>query len=202
MTDLTPKPKGTLELTPEKRAVLNAKLEDYKNRKEFALEDTGDGNRSMHIVMNEPQTTFTLAQAFGTLDAGSINVKLTHLQSILPSKDANAVNNIVAQLYGLAPQNELESMLAAQIVATNHVAMRMLARSLDDNTLEVAGYYTNRAHKAQNVLLRQMDLLRQMRQAGISTQRVVVEKVEVQAGGQAVVGAVAGCGGSKPKTEE
>ncbi|MCP5405140.1 MAG: hypothetical protein H6922_02825 [Pseudomonadaceae bacterium] len=104
-------------------------------------------------------------------------------------------------MYALNPQNEVQSLLAAQIVATNHVAMRMLARSMEGQDLESANHYTNRAHKAQNLLLRQLEAFDRMKNGGQSTQKVVVERVEVKDGGQAIVGAVAGGGASKSKTE-
>lgn len=190
------------ELTADEKARSLENIRRVQNRHVLVSKTKEDGTQQVSLSLEPSKGALTLLQAFGTLDAAVINTHLTYLQNIVSLGKGDALaNNIVAMLYGLSPKNEVESLLAAQIVATNHVAMRMLSRSLDSQELEGANHYTNRAHKAQSLLIRQLELYHSIRQGGQTTQKVIVEKVEVNSGGQAIVGAVAGGGANKTKGE-
>lgn len=86
------------------------------------------------------------------------------------------------------PRDELEAMLATQMGAI-HAATMMLARRL--NHVETIPQQ-DAAERALNKLARtfttQMDSLKRYRTGG--QQKVTVEHVTVNAGGQAIVGAV------------
>lgn len=180
-------------------AILNKSL----SRPKFEAKDAGKVSE-IKISEKDAKAVVAFCQSYGTIDFGIINPQLNHLIQVMGTNDTSSAvtEKISAYMHGLNPQDELQGLLAAQIVATNHVAMRMLARSMEGHPLESANHYTNRAHKAQNLLLRQIELFDRLKNGGNSTQKVVVERVEVQAGGQAVVGAVAGGGGKPPKIEE
>lgn len=103
----------------------------------------------------------------------------------------NEVNSnfLLSVVRGVQPRDELESMLAVQMGAI-HQATMMMARRLNhvDNIAQ-----QDAAERALNKLARtyatQMEALKRYRTGG--QQKVTVEHVTVNAGGQAIVGAVA-----------
>lgn len=107
--------------------------------------------------------------------------------------DETASNFLLSVVRAVEPRDELEAMLAAQMGAI-HQATMMMARRLNlvDNLVK-----QDAAERALNKLARtyamQMDALKRYRTGG--QQKVTVEHVTVNAGGQAIVGAVAHRGG-------
>src|ERR1700722_16465954 len=95
---------------------------------------------------------------------------------------------MLAMLKGIAPKDEVECMLAAQMAAV-HIATMTFARRLArvDNIPQ-----QDSAERAFNKLARtfavQMEALKRYRTGG--EQKVTVQHVTVNEGGQAIVGAV------------
>jgi hypothetical protein len=105
-------------------------------------------------------------------------------------------------LMGINPKDELEGMIAAQLVAAHAAAMECYRRAMiGEQTFEGRRENLNQANKLSRswaVLLEALN-----RHRGKGQQRVTVEHVHVHAGGQAVVGAVATPGGGeRAKPEE
>ncbi len=108
------------------------------------------------------------------------------------------LNFMLAVIKGIEPQDQVESMLAAQMAAV-HMATMTFARRLShvENIAQ-----QDSAERAFNKLARtftaQVEALKRYRTGG--EQRVVVEHVHVHQGGQAIVGTVnRGGGGNKEK---
>jgi hypothetical protein len=94
-------------------------------------------------------------------------------------------------LRGIRPQDELEGALCAQMVATHSAAMECFRRAMvPQQTIEVRDLNLKHAQKLQMTFAHQMELLDKRR--GRSQQKVIVEHVYVEAGGQAIVGNVEG----------
>lgn len=92
-------------------------------------------------------------------------------------------------LTGLAPAGEMEGMLAVQMVAVHEAALRCLNRALAGDAGEpFRGRDLNQASRLCGLYLRQVAALDRRR--GRNQQKVRVEHVHVEAGGQAVVGHV------------
>ena len=102
--------------------------------------------------------------------------------------DEGASNFILSVVRGVQPRDELEAMLAVQMGAV-HQATMMMARRL--NHVETIPQQ-DAAERALNKLARtyatQMEALKRYRTGG--QQKVTVEHVTVNEGGQAIVGAV------------
>lgn len=106
-----------------------------------------------------------------------------------PDKAEPIIKAALAALEGIKPQDEIEGMLAVQMVATHKAAIECLRRAmLDDQTFEGREANLKHAAKLMTLYLQQIDGLNKHR--GKGTQKVTVEYVHVEAGGQAVVGAV------------
>jgi hypothetical protein len=95
----------------------------------------------------------------------------------------------VSQLKGIKPADELEGMLAAQAVATHSAAMECLRRAmLPNQSIEGRDMNLRHAAKLLNTYSHQIEVLDKHR--GKGQQQVTVKYVNVESGGQAVVGNV------------
>lgn len=92
-------------------------------------------------------------------------------------------------LMGIAPRDELEGMMAAQLVAAHNAAMECHRRAmLPEQTYEGRKLALEQANKLSRTWATLVDALNKHR--GKGQQKVTVEHVHVHAGGQAVVGTV------------
>lgn len=108
----------------------------------------------------------------------------------------------VAALIGIGPKDELEGMMAAQLIAAHNAAMECYRRSMiGEQTFEGRRENLGQANKLSRTWTTLLEALNRHR--GKGQQKVTVEHVHVHAGGQAVVGVVeAPGGGDRDKLEE
>ena len=132
-----------------------------------------------------------LMQALGTASVDfshGLLGQLANAASKGPKADEDATNFALAVVMGLEPRDEIEAMLGAQMAAV-HLATMTFARRLNhvDNLAQ-----QDSAERAFNKLARtftaQMEALKRYRTGG--EQKVTVQHVHVNEGGQAVVGHV------------
>lgn len=111
------------------------------------------------------------------------------------------VRATVAALAGIAPQDEFEGMLAAQLLGAHHAAMECYRRAMHrDQPSEARQVNLVQANKLSRTTAILLDALNKHR--GKGQQKVTVEHVHVHAGGQAVVGTVEAPGGLARNAEE
>jgi hypothetical protein len=95
----------------------------------------------------------------------------------------------VAALVGIRPGDELEGMLAAQLLAAHNAAMECYRRAMiGEQTFEGRRENMSQANKLSRTYAVLLDALNRHR--GKGQQKVTVEHVHVHQGGQAIVGAV------------
>ena len=105
----------------------------------------------------------------------------------------------IAGLAGIAPKDELEGMMAAQLIAAHSAAMECYRRAmLGEQTFEGRRENLSQANKLSRTYATLLEALNRHR--GKGQQKVTVEHVHVHAGGQAVVGTVEGIG-NRPGSE-
>jgi len=98
-------------------------------------------------------------------------------------------NAAVAALVGIGPKDELEGMMAAQLIAAHNAAMECYRRAmLSEQTFEGRRENLSQANKLSRTYATLLDALNRHR--GKGQQKVTVEHVHVHAGGQAVVGMI------------
>jgi hypothetical protein len=115
-------------------------------------------------------------------------------------RDITAANGVLAAVIGIDAKDEVEGMLATQMAATHTAAMTALSRLKDSVTLAQQDSYGNLAVKLVRSFTAQMEALDRHRGKGQPS--VNVEQVNVNSGGQAIVGAVIGSGSvQKPETQ-
>jgi hypothetical protein len=105
-------------------------------------------------------------------------------------------------LIGISPRDELEGMMAAQLIAAYNATMECYRRAaVPDQTSEGRRENLNQANKLSRTYTMLLEALNRHR--GKGQQKVTVEHVHVHAGGQAVVGMVeAPGGGDRANSEE
>jgi hypothetical protein len=108
----------------------------------------------------------------------------------------------VDALVGISPKDELEGMMAAQLLAAHNAAMECYRRAmLGEQTFEGWRENLNQANKLSRTYATLLEALNRHR--GKGQQKVTVEHVHVHAGGQAVVGVVENSGkGSQAKSAD
>jgi hypothetical protein len=79
-------------------------------------------------------------------------------------------------------------MIAAQIVGAHLATMECYRRAGNTQTIKVRDYNLNQANRCSRTFVTLLDALNKHR--GKGQQKVVVEHVQVQEGGQAIVGNV------------
>jgi hypothetical protein len=100
----------------------------------------------------------------------------------------------VVALIGIRPKDELEAMMAAQLLAAHNATMECYRRAmLPEQTSEGRSQNLNQANKLSRTYAVLLDALNRHR--GKGQQKVTVEHVHVHSGGQAVVGMVGDPGG-------
>lgn len=104
-------------------------------------------------------------------------------------------NAAIAMLSEIAPQDGLEGMLAAQMVAVHYLSLECANRSmLSEQTVDGVNNNINRVTKLMRTFTAQMEALQRYRNGGKQT--ISVQHVNVEDGGQAIVGNVTGGGGN------
>jgi hypothetical protein len=110
------------------------------------------------------------------------------------------VSATVSALVGIAPRDECEGMIAAQLVACHNASMECYRRAMIcDQTFEGRQENLNQANKLSRTYTTLLEALNRHR--GKGQQKVTVEHVHVHEGGQAIVGNVDG-GGVAPKLKD
>lgn len=119
-----------------------------------------------------------------------------------PEQRDKQLSATVAALVGIGPKDELEGMMAAQLIAAHNAAMECYRRAMiGEQTFEGRRENLAQANKLSRSFATLLEALNRHR--GKGQQKVTVEHVHVHSGGQAVVGVVEPAGGGeRPKSED
>jgi hypothetical protein len=177
-------PATKLEPTEAEQAEIRALAERKKTRRKsprFAV-DRQDGGQvqMMPAGVHADAAAARVMNAFGItsvdlaerLTAQIMNT--THLRSSNEPIAEGTLNAALAAVTGIAPRDEAEAMLVAQMVGVHWLAMDLLRKANDRPLLNDAG---NLAVKLLRTYTTQLDALKRYRSAG--EQRVVVQHQHV-----------------------
>jgi len=99
----------------------------------------------------------------------------------------DAFNNAAKLIEGIGPKDTIEGMIAVQMVAIHGLTMENSKKASCGNvSAEVGQKYINNTMKLSRTFAAQMDALKKYRSGG--AQKITVEHVTVESGGQAIVG--------------
>jgi hypothetical protein len=109
-----------------------------------------------------------------------------------------AFNKSITLIAPSDPKNQLELMLATQLAIT-HITLGKSAQLLDKNYSEVEAINSlgNLYTKLSRLGIDQINTLQRLK--GKGQQKIIVEKVNIEAGGQATIGVYEGVGANAKK---
>lgn len=101
--------------------------------------------------------------------------------------EINALNAILDTLYAMKPNDEIEGMLVIRLIALHfQITKQMQALNLNDLTSEQVDSLINRSTKLTRLYNETVDTFSRYKRKG--EQKVVVHHVNINNGGQAMVG--------------
>ena len=159
--------------------------------------DQRDGVPNLRTDHPDPVVGAMLCmEALGLTQAPELTAVLQHVVDLTQKDrkaDEHGINQMLAQIAAVEPRDGIEAMLATQMV-TVHNAMLRSARSLrGSETIPQQDSNGNLVNKLARTFATQVEALKRYRSKG--EQKVVVEHVTVNEGGQAIVGNVETGGG-------
>jgi hypothetical protein len=205
-----PHPEGSADgaeatSTPKQRAVIDRYLKLSDNRSDAPHLIVKSKPNQPLAISHTPADGAGLALAFGTTEAGVANILLDSLINAAcngtpghPPTEQD-INGVLAAVHGIGANDEIEAMLAVQMVATHFAATRALRRLKGSDTVPQQDSNGNLAVKLLRTFAAQTEALQRYR--GKGQQKVTVEHVHVHTGGQAIVGSVSQSGGERDDDE-
>jgi hypothetical protein len=122
---------------------------------------------------------FTLLAALEYIFAGIVEIK--------PEQEKR-INFVLATLYRFQPKDVVETMLIVQFCLSHEMAIKMFKRSLEVKYEDEMERFSNLATKLTRNCNQTAETVSKIQRKGI--QKMVVEHVTVENGGQAIVGNV------------
>jgi hypothetical protein len=190
------------ELTPRERESVEAYFGRRKSRKPAPrIKVTGKGGQ-IDLDHQDPAIgQVLLMEALGTCEADFVNGlirQLTNVGSQGSTADESGLNFMLAMVKGVEPRDQVEAMLAAQMAAVHNATMTFARRLNHVDNIPQQDSAERAFNKLARTFAAQVEALKRYRTGG--QQKVTVEHVTVNAGGQAIVGNVETPGGG-PSTK-
>lgn len=172
---------------------LIATIKGKKDKVPLLKVTTNTKDKTLTIKGTAEETVLFFFKTFGTLDNDCADLLINQISNAHPSINENNTAHIINQttplLQAIAPQDELEGMLAVQMVGIHNLTMEMMQRaSAPNQTVEGVNYNINRITKLSRTFTAQLEVLNKHR--GKGQQKMTVEHVHINEGGQAVIGNV------------
>ncbi len=189
------------ELTEEEKA----RLDKYHQRSQWEpvkFKNVKDDSGNPGITLGNPDDPLTPVKMLEALGTPNANLQEQVLNQVIQTfkgtvstegadydKVAPALNNAMAILNGIGPQDEIEGMLAVQMISAHNLVMDAMQRAmLGGQTFEGKKANVDYATKMPRTFMTQIETLRKYR-TGVP-QKMIVGRVNVSEGGQAIVGTV------------
>jgi hypothetical protein len=137
-----------------------------------------------------------IGQALGLRDRDLSSMTAMQLinanSRVSPSPDnCKRINGIIAAVSEINPKDTLETMLGCQMVTCNSAIMRLMEQFTNETvTEETVNLYLKTVNRLMLTYARQLEALSCYRRKG--HQKMTVEHVTIENGGQAVIGDVTG----------
>src|SRR5215470_20211644 len=165
------------------------------------VNDTGKGFEVAVVATNADDLKSTFEKYGGSRSDDWNDVIACQTANALwlkcPEMREKQIRAALAGLSGIGPRDELEGMMAAQLIAAHNAAMECYRRAMiDEQNPEARRENLAHAGKLSRTFATLLEALNRHR--GKGQQKVTVEHVHVHSGGQAVVGLVEPAGDGKP----
>jgi hypothetical protein len=142
---------------------------------------------------DDPHSVLKILDTFSVANKDAAELLLLLLASLeeksVRDGDLGPTNGTLALVHALEPRDAVESMLVSEMVGTHILAMECLRRAQNpDQTFAGRDVNLRHAERLMRIYAQQVDTLNKHR--GKGQQKVTVEHVTVNDGGQAIVGNV------------
>jgi hypothetical protein len=191
-------PKAATELpykrTPEEDRALVAQLERRRRLAPMPQLAVKASKGANELSYDHPDISAAAAMNMEALSLGRVPEYLSLLQHVarLNQKDgkveAAGINEMLAQIAAIQPRDGVEAMLATQMVVVHNAAMKQARLLRGSETIPQQDSNSTAFNKLTRTFAMQLEALKRYRSKG--EQRVIIERVTVNEGGQAIVGAV------------
>ena len=161
---------------------------------EVSLEITSKPNRQLIKLIEQTNIKGIVPDVVKAIMSPLINLIANR-----DCEDAGSgLNKSITLIAASDPKNQLELMLAVQLAMT-HITLGKSARLLDQNCSDVQTINSlgNLYTKLSRLGIDQINTLQRMK--GKGQQRIIVEKINIEAGGQAAIGVYEGVGTNAKK---
>lgn len=177
---------------------INAKKEKHLPIKVYK----GCEDHEVEMKGDQEKIYLQFYKTFGSVDAQCATALLKQVHDAHPEKGtsnaADIINQTTPLLHAIEPRDELEGMLAVQMVGIHNLTMEMMNRAaMPDQTVDGVNRNINRATKLSRTFVAQLEALNKHRNKG--QQKMIVEHVHVNDGGQAIIGNIERGGGNDEK---
>lgn len=157
------------------------------------FKENADRKGEVGIHYGDDDSSLKALDLFRVSDADAASLLLRQLAQLFDREASTGnlteVNGGLALLHELKPQDPAETMLCSQMVGTHMLAMECLKRAnLAKQSFEGRELNMRHGERFLRIYAQQLDALNKHR--GKGQQKVTVEHVTVNEGGQAVVGSV------------
>ena len=130
-----------------------------------------------------------MIEAFGTSDLDFVDGiigQLANAGTQGPKADERGINFMLSIVKGVEPKDQVETMLATQMVAANDAALMFLRRAtLDNQTFDGIEANVHRASRLMRIFNEQLEAMQKLK-GKASQQKVTVEHVHVHEGSDIV----------------
>lgn len=155
--------------------------------------------RQVGISHGDPAALEKLLATFSVGDQDAAAFLNSHLAELsrgaIERGDLSEVNGALALLNELAPRDAAETMLCIQMIGAQMLSMQCLKKAnLPGRSAKQQDIDLRHSERLMRIYTQQLDALNKHR--GKGQQKVTVEHVTVNEGGQAVVGAISEAGSS------
>ena len=159
-----------------------------------------------HVSVDHPDMgigQLMVMEAIGTKDIDFFDVLLSQLATVSNNGrevDARQLNFMLSVIKGVEPRDQMEALLAAQMAAVHNSMMTFARRLAQVETIPQQDSASNAFNKLARTFAAQLEALKKYRSTG--EQKVTVQHVQVNDGGQAIVGNVTAGGGVSSQKQD
>jgi hypothetical protein len=184
------------ELKPKERVVVDAHLDRRKRAKPLPRQIVYTDKNGANLKEDHPDPAVAASLTMETLGLTRVPEFTALLQHVvdLTQKDRKAdeysINQMLAQIAAFEPADGIEAMLATQMTAIHNATMKLARTLRGSETIPQQDSASNAFNKLARTFTSQVEALKRYRSKG--EQKVIVEHVTVNDGGQAIVGQVGG----------
>jgi len=182
------------EPTTRERSALEAQYDRRRMHRPAPNVKISTRNSGSTISLNHADKAvggLILMEAFGTADPVFVEGMMGQLADVASNgqvPNEQELNFTLSVVNGIAPRDEVEAMLAAQMAATHKATMILACRLNHAENIPQLDSAERAFNKLARTFTAQVEALKRYRSSGEQTMRV--EHVTVNEGGQAIVGNV------------